>query len=113
VARPGDIVWHGHWDEFAPLFHWNPDVRYIIGMDPWYLLAHDPRMALTIARCTDANYADDEELRDVLTVGFGARFALLWRMKQYGPLEDKLRTVSWAKLIHDDRHAVVFELTRR
>lgn len=113
VAEPGDIVFHGYWDEFAPMFYWDPRVRFITGMDPWYMLAKDPRKSLLLARCVEADFAEDEDLRTALTEDFGARFALLWRRNRYDPLEAKLKEVPWAKLIHDDPNAAVFELTPR
>ncbi|NIM07189.1 MAG: hypothetical protein GTN69_07295 [Armatimonadetes bacterium] len=41
-ARPGEIVFHAHWDLFADLFYWNPQNRYIGGMDPIFQYAYDP-----------------------------------------------------------------------
>jgi hypothetical protein len=41
-STPGDIVFHAHWDNFAPLFAANRANRYLGGMDPIFQFAHDP-----------------------------------------------------------------------
>ena len=110
VAAPGDIVWHGFWDEFAPLFHWNPRVRWITGMDPWYLVAHDRGAPLLMARIVSADFEHDADLRRALTERFGARFVLLWRRNPYQALEARLEGVPWATVVHDDPNAIVFRI---
>lgn len=42
-TAPGDVVWHGHWDNFGPLFARNRSNRYLGGMDPIFQYAHDPK----------------------------------------------------------------------
>ena len=42
-SDPGDIVFHARWDNFGPLFAYNRSNRYLGGMDPIFLYAHDPR----------------------------------------------------------------------
>jgi len=41
-SAPGDIVFHAHWDNFAPLFASNRRNHYLGGMDPIFQFAHDP-----------------------------------------------------------------------
>ncbi len=41
-SKPGEIVFHLYWDQFAQLFFWNTHNRYINGMDPIFLYAYDP-----------------------------------------------------------------------
>ena len=40
-SRPGDLVFHLHWDNFGPLFARNRTNAYLGGMDPIFLYAHD------------------------------------------------------------------------
>lgn len=42
-SRPGETVFHARWDNFGPLFAHNRENRYLGGMDPIFLYAHDPR----------------------------------------------------------------------
>jgi len=116
-SERGDVVWHASWDDFAPLFHFAPDLRYVAGMDPWWMVAHDP----DDARAYDLagrGALDEIELQEALTERFGARFALIWTQAEDGPegarvlsaLSDQLRAASWAELIHEDERTLAFEL---
>jgi len=40
-SEPNDIVFHLRWDNFGPLFAHNRSNRYLGGMDPIFLWAHD------------------------------------------------------------------------
>jgi len=42
-SRPGDVVFHARWDNFAPLFARNRVNTYLGGMDPIFQYVHDPR----------------------------------------------------------------------
>lgn len=41
-VKPGEIIFHSNWDEFPPLFYYNPRNEYIAGLDPAFMYAHDP-----------------------------------------------------------------------
>ncbi|MBM4183532.1 MAG: hypothetical protein FJ207_04805 [Gemmatimonadetes bacterium] len=43
-TAPGDVVFHGKWDNFGPLFAHNRSNRYLGGMDPIFQFSHDPRL---------------------------------------------------------------------
>jgi len=119
-ADPGDVVWHASWDDFAPLFHFAPRLRYVTGMDPWWLVAHDPEDARAYA-LAGAGHLDDASLHEALTGRFGARFALIWTQAEDGPdgarvlagISDQLRAAKWAEVLHEDDRTVAFELKRR
>ncbi len=38
----GEILFHAHWDEFPQLFLGNPELRFLVGLDPTFMLATDP-----------------------------------------------------------------------
>ncbi len=40
-SAPGDVVFHGRWDNFGPLFARNRVNHYLGGMDPIFQYAHD------------------------------------------------------------------------
>lgn len=120
-ASPGDVVWQGRWDDFAPLFHHGPDLVWLTGMDPWFFAAHDLGAVLLHARTANADYEDDDALRTALTdrdSGLGCRFVILWRRVGPGPqrtrfydrLERRLRDAPWAELLHADEATAAFLL---
>lgn len=41
-SEPDEIVFHARWDNFGPLFARDRTNRYLGGMDPVFLFAHDP-----------------------------------------------------------------------
>jgi len=117
AAEPGDVVFQGSWDDFAPLFHWNWRVKWLTGMDPWYLVAHD-REDFVIHALATGGALDDDGLHNALTDRYGARFVLLWRRmdenlertSRYDRVEAQLRRVPWAHVLHQDEAAVVFRI---
>lgn len=42
VAKPGDRVFHQHWDDFGPLWRQGSEFRYVAGLDPSFLHLTDP-----------------------------------------------------------------------
>lgn len=72
-TKPGEIVFHSHWDQFGPLFFWNSKNYYINAMDPileykyspdlaWkhVHLAYDffPSATCGVQRCSKDNFED-------------------------------------------------------
>jgi hypothetical protein len=41
-SEPGEIVGHGVWSDFGPLFYWNSHNRYLGGMDPIFQYRYNP-----------------------------------------------------------------------
>ncbi|HKQ62453.1 MAG TPA: hypothetical protein VJS92_14275, partial [Candidatus Polarisedimenticolaceae bacterium] len=92
-ARPGDVVFHAHWDNFAALFYWYPEGTYINGMDPIFQYAESPTgywkthhlatgqgTATTCGapRCTAA---ETEPTLDVLRREFHARYIFVQSLR--------------------------------
>lgn len=44
LAAPGDVVYHNSWMDFAVLYGFRPEGRYISGLDPIFLYQHDPEL---------------------------------------------------------------------
>jgi hypothetical protein len=42
ISKPGDLVFNAVWGDFAELFFWNHQNRYIAGLDPTFTWAEDP-----------------------------------------------------------------------
>jgi hypothetical protein len=85
----GDVVFHAHWDNFAPLFGWNRTNHYVGGMDPIFQYAHDRELYWkhahlargTMAATTCGAYpcppGSEVDTHTVLTDDFGARWVLV------------------------------------
>lgn len=44
LAAPDDVVYHNSWMDFAVLYAFRPQGRYISGLDPIFLYQHDPAL---------------------------------------------------------------------
>jgi len=78
-ADRGELIVNTDWDDFPKLFFYNPQLAYISGLDPTYLLDKDRRLAELHAKITIARDLSDDEvanlgplIRDNFCVGEGA-----------------------------------------
>jgi hypothetical protein len=108
-AAPGDVVYHNFWIPFAPLYYFRPHGTYIEGLDPIFLYRFDPRLfagMLAVYRGT----ADDAHR--VVAGDFGARFVFVQKLAAERPMALALARDRRFRVIYDDPHALVFEVTR-
>ncbi|HEY0174640.1 MAG TPA: hypothetical protein VGB98_26725 [Pyrinomonadaceae bacterium] len=77
-ADPGELIVNTDWDDFPKLFYYNPQLAYVSGLDPTYLLDKDKRLAELHGKITIARDLSDEEvanlgplIRDNFCVGEG------------------------------------------
>ena len=79
-AERGELIFNTDWDDFPKLFFYNPQLAYVSGLDPTYLLDRDRRLAELHGKITIARDLSDEEvsnlgplIRDNFCVGEGPR----------------------------------------
>jgi hypothetical protein len=77
-AVKGELIINTDWDDFPKLFFYNPDLAYISGLDPTYLLDKNPKLSELYAKITIGKDLSDEEvanlgqtIRDNFCVGEG------------------------------------------
>ncbi len=77
-AEPGELIVNTDWDDFPKLFFYNPQLAFVSGLDPTYLLDKDKRLAELHGKITIARDLSDEEvdnlgplIRDNFCVGEG------------------------------------------
>ncbi|MCA1622056.1 MAG: hypothetical protein LC795_22830 [Acidobacteria bacterium] len=77
-AEPGEMIVNTDWDDFPKLFFYNPQLAYVSGLDPTYLLDKDKRLAELHGRITIGRDISPEEvanlgplIRDNFCVGEG------------------------------------------
>jgi len=76
IAAPGEVVYHNSWMDFAVLYGFRPEGRYISGLDPIFLYQHDPALfAKNLGLARGMGNAADIVGRD-----FGARW--IWVTSQ-------------------------------
>jgi hypothetical protein len=101
-AAPGDVIFHGSWDDFAPAWYHSRKVRWLTGMDPWFFVAHDPALVAWHAAAVQGQLPD-AELRRTVVERFGAHWVLLWprpgREDRYDALVRQLEAAPWAERV--------------
>ena len=120
-SRPGEIVFHAGWNNFAELFYWNPQNYYIGGMDPIFEYAYDParywkadhlannEAASQTWGTYDVGGARLEETYRVIREDFGASYLLVDKSETptlYGYAKGDARFLRR----YDDRQAAIFQL---
>ena len=77
-AEKGELILNTDWDDFPKLFFYNPDLAYMSGLDPTYLLDKNQKLSELYARITIGKDLSDDEvanlgaiIRDNFCVGEG------------------------------------------
>jgi hypothetical protein len=120
-ARPGQVVFHAWWDQFAHLFFWSPRTFYLGGMDPLFQYAHDETLFWKAHGLAGDEHPErmcgqpacgpgmGEETPLVLRRDFGATFVLVQR--SLNPRLDGYLAASPAFLrVFDDGTDVLYAL---
>jgi hypothetical protein len=116
------IVFNPAWDQFAQLFFWNPQLRFINGMDPIFQYAKNPRSYwLThyiykdlaaarncgLIRCTPAT---DESTYETLKKDFSAEYIFLTHRRN-PKFINYLKSEPWHyRLIYDNDKETIFKV---
>jgi hypothetical protein len=120
-AAPGEVVFHAHWDLFPELFFWNPQNRYIGGMDPVFQYKYNPELYWKAHHiytgqagsrtCRTAVYdpAQCEDTYTVLRRDFGASYLVL-EPRRHRALHAYARRDPRFALRFEDAEAAVFQL---
>jgi hypothetical protein len=64
-AEPGELIVNTDWDDFPKLFFYNPQLAYVSGLDPTYLLDKDKRLAELHGRITIGRELSEAEIADL------------------------------------------------
>ncbi len=80
LAQPDDVVYHPSWREFAVLYGFRPNGRYIAGLDPVFLHEKHPRLFNKSWRMSRGGSKRPYEL---IANGFGARWIFVTTEKRF------------------------------
>jgi hypothetical protein len=108
VAAPEDVVYHASWMDFAVLYAFRPEGRYISGLDPIFLYRHDPAL-----------FAKNLDLSRGLGHGKAARmladdFRARWVYVTMQPRDQQFRALlersQGVRLAYDDGRAQLWQV---
>jgi hypothetical protein len=61
----GELIFNTDWDDFPKLFFYNPELAYVSGLDPTYLLNKDKRLSDLYAKIGISSELSDEEVSNL------------------------------------------------
>ena len=61
----GDLIFNTDWDDFPKLFFYNPDLAYVSGLDPTYLLDKDKRLSDLYAKVSIGSELSEQEVGEM------------------------------------------------
>ncbi len=105
-SRPGDIVFHGDWDDFPPLFYHSPDNYYIVGLDPTFMYNYDKDLYRAYEDITMGR--DRNSLYDKILNDFGASYVFL--DTNHLNFNDNLIRGSKFDLVYKDSEAFIYRV---
>lgn len=120
-AEPGEVVFNVNWDSFPELFLWDPEHRYVSGLDPIFLYAYDEGLYwkahhLQTGQAAERTWATmvpdpakGEDTHAVLQRDFRASYVVLDRRRDSG-LAAYMRNDRRYTLVFEDRQSSVFAL---
>jgi hypothetical protein len=118
-ARPNDIVYNVSWASFPELFFWDPQNRYVSGLDPVFLFAYDEALywkthylqsGTATSQTWSTMYARPEGAEDTYTMvkrDLRASYVVL-EPSRSEKLEAYLESDSRFQRTYDDGEVVVF-----
>lgn len=109
LAAPDDVVYHVSWMDFAVLYGFRPEGRYISGLDPIFLYRHDPALFaknLQLARGRVRRTAT----AGIIANDFGARWVFVTQQPRDRPFRALLARSAGLRLVYQDPAAQIWRV---
>jgi hypothetical protein len=107
-ATPRDVVYHNFWIPFAPLYYFRPNGTYIEGLDPIFLYRFSPEL---FGKMLSVYRGEASDAHAIVARDFGARFVFVQKLASERPMALALARDRRFRLIYNDAHALIFEVT--
>jgi hypothetical protein len=106
-ARPDELVYHNFWWDFSALYHYRPEGRYVVALDPVFFQRFDPNL---FDKALEAFAGRSENIHRVLREDFGARWVFVPKDARYFPFFNLLRQDGRFEKAYEDAHVVIVRL---
>ena len=106
-AAPDELVYHNFWWDFSSLYHYRPDGRYVVALDPVYFYRKDPER---FAAALSAFEGRTVELYRVLKKEFGATWVFLPKEPRNERMFNLIRHDPRFTRAYEDQRAVIVRL---
>ncbi|HVF66072.1 MAG TPA: hypothetical protein VM914_00305 [Pyrinomonadaceae bacterium] len=116
----GELVLNTDWDDFPKLFFYSPDLAYVSGLDPTYLLDKDQKLAELYGKITIARDLNKEEIetlgatiREKFCAGEGAQrrcARYVFTDREHEDFYNHALDSGWFDLAYEDEDCAVFRV---
>ena len=106
-AAPEDQVYHNFWWEFAWLYHFRPEGRYIEGLDPIFLYRFDPER---FDGMLQAYRGRAQDLYGVIAGQFDARWVFVPKLPRTRRFRASLLREPRIRRVYSDRFAEIYQV---
>ena len=106
VAAPEEQVYHSFWWAFSWLYHFRPDGRYVVGLDPIFLYRFDAELF----RRALQTHRGQGRVHSAIADDFGARWVFVEKLPRTRRLRARLRGDPRFQQRYGDRYAEVYEV---
>jgi hypothetical protein len=106
VAAPEEQVYHSFWWSFSWLYHFRPDGRYVVGLDPVFLYRFDERLFRRML----AAHRGRGDVYEIIAGNFGARWVFVEKLDRTRRLRARLRKETRIQRRYRDEYAVIYEV---
>ncbi len=96
-------VFHADWTDFSELVYWAPQCTYVVGLDPHFLSAGDPKRAVLVEAALAGNVA---RLGDMAADAFGAG----WVVATNAPMIARAEADPRLELVYRDESGGVWRV---
>ncbi|USN53424.1 MAG: hypothetical protein H6760_04695 [Candidatus Nomurabacteria bacterium] len=104
-APSDEIVVHSDWDEFPLLFYYDPSHRYIAGLDPTFLYAHDEDRYWAWVDLTTGK-SDPSTVSTTLRDTFHASYVVV--TKDHVAMDRLVDGTEGVSLVYEDKEAKIY-----
>lgn len=108
LAAPEDVVYHASWMDFAVLYAFRPDGRYIAGLDPIFLYQHDPALFATNLELSRG--LGHGKAARILADDFGARWVYVTMQPRDKAFRELLERSKGVRLAYSDGLAQLWQV---
>ncbi len=106
-AAPDDLVYHNFWWDFSVLYHYRPEGRYVVGLDPVFMYRRDPEKFRAMLQAYDGKASN---VYEIVAKQFGARWVYVSRSNFSPSFVALLRDDPRFVRVYQDRNAGVYQV---
>ena len=106
-AEKGELILNTDWDDFPKLFFYNPNLAYISGLDPTYLLDESPELSRLYVNIT---LGKEKDPGPIIRDRFGARYVFTDNEKVHDDFYANAMDSGWFEQVYDDEDCTVLRI---